>query len=115
MIFFSKIEDPRVDRTKLHLLGDIITIALCSICGAEGLRRDGGVGNDNHEWFPTFLALPNGIPSHDTISRLFSVLDNQSFQEACLDWFRGVEALIPETFIAIGGKTLRGSSRKGAT
>ena len=40
---FSKLEDPRVDRTKLHLLGDIIAIALCAIIsGAEGLRRDGG-------------------------------------------------------------------------
>ena len=112
---FSKLEDPRVDRTKLHLLGDIIAIALCAIIsGAEGWEEMKDFGNENHEWFCSFLALPNGIPSRDTISRLFSVLDNQSFQAACMDWFRRVKALIPETVIAIDGKTLRGSSRKSA-
>ena len=112
---FSKLEDPGVDRTKLHLIEDIITIALCAvICGAEGWEEMEDFGNDNHEWFSNFLALPNGIPSHDTISRLFSVLDNQSFQAACMDWFRRVKALIPETVIAIDGKTLCGLSRKGA-
>ena len=112
---FSKLEDPRVDRTKLHLIEDIITIALCAvISGAEGWEEMEDFGNENHEWFSTFLALPNGIPSHDTISRLFSVLDNQSFQASCMDCFRRVKALIPETVIAIDGKTLCGSSRKGA-
>ena len=111
---FSKLEDPRVDRTKLHLIEDIITIALCAvISGAEGWEEMEDFGNENQEWFSTFLALPNGIPSHDTISRLFSVLGNQSFQASCMDWFRRVKALIPETVIAIDGKTLCGSSRKG--
>ena len=67
------------------------------ISGAQGWEEMEDFRNDNREWFCSFLALPNGIPSHDTISRLFSVLDNQPFQEACMDWFRRVKELIPET------------------
>jgi hypothetical protein len=70
---FSQMEDPRIERTKLHQLIDIITIAICAvICGADTWVDIESYGRAKHEWLKQFLELPNGIPSHDTISRLFS-------------------------------------------
>lgn len=110
---FKELKDPRVDRTKKHLLLDIIAIAICAvICGAEGWEEIEDFGKARQDWFSNFLELPNGIPSHDTFSRVFGVLKPLTFQESCMKWFRKVQALLPETVIAIDGKTLRGSARK---
>lgn len=110
---FGSIEDPRVDRTKKHLLLDIIALGLCAvISGAEGWEEIEDFGQAHFAWFDGFLSLPNGIPSHDTIARVFSALKPSEFQKACMSWFEQVRALEPETVIALDGKTLRGSSRK---
>jgi hypothetical protein len=64
---FSAIEDPRLDRTKLHQLIDIITITLCAVIGGAETWSDIELfGNCKYDWFKSFLELPNGIPSHDT-------------------------------------------------
>ena len=110
---FKELKDPRVDRTKKHLLLDIVAIAVCAvICGAEGWEEIEDFGKARQEWFSNFLELPNGIPSHDTFSRVFGALKALEFQESCMKWFRQIQVLLPETVIAIDGKTLRGSARK---
>jgi len=109
---FSNLEDPRVDRTKKHLLLDIVAIAICGVLsGAESWEEMEDFAKENEEWFSRFLLLPHGIPSHDTISRVFSVLDPQAFQESCLVWLKRIAKLLPETVIPIDGKSLRGSKR----
>jgi DDE_Tnp_1-associated len=60
---FAQVEDPRMERTKLHRLRDIIILA---ICGAEGWVEIEEFGKAKKAWFTELLALPNGIPSHDT-------------------------------------------------
>jgi hypothetical protein len=68
---FSKVSDPRVERTKEHKLIDIIAIAICAvICGAEGWTDIELFGKSKLAWLKTFLELPNGIPSHDTFGRV---------------------------------------------
>lgn len=63
---FGGLEDPRMERTKKHMLLDIIAIAICAvIAGAEGGEEIEDFGNERAEWLAGFLALPNGIPSHD--------------------------------------------------
>lgn len=80
---FAAVEDPRVERTKQHRLVDIITIAVCGvICGAEGWVEIEEFGKAKAAWFHSWLALPNGIPSHDTFGRVFARLDPKQF-EAC--------------------------------
>jgi predicted transposase YbfD/YdcC len=115
-IFFScfdNLEDPRVNRTKKHLLLDIIPIAICAvIAGCEHWEEIEDFGNDHESWFKEFLTLENGIPSHDTFSRVFSILNPSAFQEACMNWLKMVHELLPESVIAIDGKTIRGSARK---
>jgi hypothetical protein len=54
---------------------DILVIALCAtISGAEGFNDIELYGKNKEEWLRTFLALPNGIPSHDTFNRVFASL-----------------------------------------
>ena len=110
---FSDLPDPRVDRTKLHLLIDIVTIALCAvICGAETYEEMETFGESKHEWLATFLELPNGIPSHDTFRRVLMRLNPQEFESRFLTWVSCVADLTQGEIVSIDGKTLRGSRSK---
>ena len=73
---FATLTDPRTARGREHRLIDILTITLCAvICGADDWVAVATFGETKEEWLRTFLALPNGIPSHDTFGRVFRLLD----------------------------------------
>ena len=111
---FGRIQDPRIDRQKLHLLLDILVIAICaSICGADKWEDVEAFGKTKKDWFKTFLELPNGIPSHDTFNRVFNLLDPVEFQNSFLGWISAVSRLIKGQVIAIDGKVLRRSHDRG--
>jgi predicted transposase YbfD/YdcC len=63
---------------------------------------------------PNFLALPNGIPSHDTMERVFARLDPRVFQTCFRQWMAALSGVLNLEQIAIDGKTLRGSRRAAA-
>ena len=110
---FATLTDPRVDRTKEHLLLDIVLIAICAVvCGADGWVEVAEFGETKQEWFSRFLQLPNGIPSHDTFGRVFAALDATEFQRCFLEWVQAVHVLTAGQVIAIDGKTLRRSHDK---
>ena len=110
---FSKVEDPRVDRTKLHKLMDILVIAICAvICGADNWEEVELFGKAKEKWFKTFLELPNGIPSHDTFWRVFAKLDPEQFQQSFVSWISSVSEITDGQVIAIDGKILRRSHDK---
>lgn len=107
---FSKVADPRKDRTKDRKLIDIIAIAICAvICGSEGWTDIENFGNSKVVWLKTFLELPHGIPSHDTFGRVFGMLDAQQFQLAFWEWVWAVNDIIQGQIVNIDGKCLRGS------
>jgi predicted transposase YbfD/YdcC len=107
---FGKLEDPRIDRTKLHLLSDIVTIAICGvICDADGWVDIENYGTAKYDWLKTFLALPNGIPSHDTFGRVFARIDPTQFQNCFIRWMRNIYRLTNGEVVPIDGKTLRHS------
>jgi len=107
---FATLEDPRVERTKLHPLLSIITIALCAvICGAESWDDIAEFGEATAEWLTSFLDLPHGIPSHDTFNRVFAALDPKQFQACFAAWMTAVAEALPTQVIAVDGKTVRGS------
>src|SRR6185503_16559980 len=82
-----ELPDPRVERTKLHKLEDILVIAICALlCGADSFEDMEVFGDAKEEWFRTFLELPHGIPSHDTFNRLFAALDPEQFLESFMKW-----------------------------
>lgn len=107
---FSALEDPRVDRTKRHLLQDIVTIAICAVlCGADGWVSVALFGQRQEAWLRTFLRLPNGIPSHDTFGRVFSALDPDAFRQCFINWVAAVSPRCEREIVAVDGKTLRRS------
>ncbi len=106
---FAQVEDPRVERTKRHRLGDIIILAICGvICGAEGWVEIEEFGKAKEAWFTELLKLPNGIPSHDTFGRVFAQIDPKQFEASFFQWVQGLTSTI-QGVIAIDGKTLRRS------
>ena len=105
---FRQLPDPRVRRTRRHALEDILVITLCAvICGADDWAAIARFGRAKRTWFRGFLALPHGIPSHDTFGRVFAALDPEAFKTAFLAWVATVADLLPGDVIAIDGKTLR--------
>lgn len=109
-IHFSDLSDPRIDRTKKHLLTDILFIAVCTIiCGGEGFTDMALFGRSKEDWLRKFLELPYGIPSHDTFRRLFSILDPEAFGECFTRWSQALHEATNGEVIALDGKTVRHS------
>ena len=106
----GEVPDPRRERTKLHRLVDILVIAVCAtICAAETWEEIAEFGQAKESWFKKFLALPNGIPSHDTFRRVFLRLNPKQFQEAFVTWVRGAAEMTDGEVVAIDGKQARGA------
>ena len=107
---FQTLEDPRIERTKKHPLLDILVIAVCTLLtGGEGFQDMELFGKSKQAWLRTFLALPHGIPSHDTFGRVFARLNPQRFQECFLSWTRAVAQFTHGTLISLDGKTVKAS------
>lgn len=108
------IEDPRRDLGKKHQLVDLLVISLLStICGGEDWTDMEDFGESHLDFLQSFLELPNGIPSHDTFRRVFSIIKPKEL-EKCLAILldkigKGISA---GEVIAIDGKSLRGSLSK---
>lgn len=84
---FAELPDPRIDRCTRHALFDVVTVALCAVvCGADTWVDVAEFGRSKEPWLRTVLALPNGIPAHDTFGRVFAALDPAAFEAAFLGW-----------------------------
>src|SRR5512142_1714082 len=107
---FAELTDPRIDRSRLHELLDIVTIAICAVvAGADSREHIEQFARAKHDWLKTFLALPNGVPSHDTFARVFARLDPGEFQRCFLGWIGALQEATGRRVIAIDGKSLRRS------
>jgi predicted transposase YbfD/YdcC len=112
---FYTIPDPRTGNNRWHLIGDIVIIAICSIlCGARGWLGIEAIAKSKKKWFQKFLLLPNGIPSHDTYSRIFAVLDPQILQERLAQWASEMHRLVEGSTVAIDGKALKRSFNRAS-
>jgi len=108
--YFAKLKDPRRAHRRRHHLQDIIVIALCAvIAGAQDWQEIATFGIKRRDWLARFLALPNGIPSHDTFERVFDRLQPQAFQACFRAWVEAISSALKIKHVAIDGKTLRGS------
>jgi predicted transposase YbfD/YdcC len=109
----SIIPDPRIERGKKHLLVDILLLCIIAmVCGVESVEDITFFGETHLNWLKQYLALPNGIPSADTILRVLARIDSKKFEECFLSWTRGYfqERVKPGSVIAIDGRTARGSA-----
>lgn len=114
---FGELEDPRIERTKLHPLINLITIALCAIIsGADDWVAIEAYGRTKEEFLRSMLDLSHGISSHDTFRRVFGLRDPEQSQAKFLCWVQNIKQLTKGEVVAIDGKRLRGSrqSTKGA-
>jgi predicted transposase YbfD/YdcC len=107
---FAPLADPRNPTQRRHILLEMIVIAIAAILGgAEGWAAIAQFGRCKEAWFRQFLTLPNGIPSHDTFGRVFSLIEPAAFQACFRCWAESIRELIPAEVIAVDGKTLRHS------
>jgi predicted transposase YbfD/YdcC len=120
---FADLPDPRREQGRIHRLDEIVFIATCAVlCGADSWEQIADYAHSKIDWFKTFLALPGGVPSHDTFRRVFCLLDPLAFQGCFYAWMtelmerQGLTPLAtdpPELRpIAIDGKAQRGSARR---
>lgn len=110
---FGGIPDPRVQGRCAYPLLEIITIALCAvIAGSDSWTEVETFGKSKESWLRQFLALENGIPSHDTFGDVFRALDAEAFQRSFMRWVKQVFTVTQGQVIAIDGKTVRRSHDK---
>jgi len=113
---FADLPDPRIDRTKLHPLADILVLALCAVIGgAESWPDIEAFGHAKRDFFKRFLALPNGIPSHDTFRRVFAALSPARFAACFSSWMAALCDACGLVPIAVDGKALRRSPKATAS
>src|SRR4051795_116163 len=111
---FAELPDPRSGNARRHKLLDVLTIALtASICGAESCVDFADFARDREALFREFLELPGGVPSHDTFSRLFRLLDPAAFA-TCFASFLDNLGQDGTGVVAIDGKTMRRSFDRAA-
>jgi len=110
---FSVITDPRRTCGKLHKLEKVLTLTvLAIISGSESWVDVEEFGKCHDEWLSTFMDLENGIPSHDTIGRIFGILDPDEFQKCFISWVETLRQPISREIVSVDGKTLRRSFDK---
>ena len=115
---FAALTDPRCPHApnSRHLLMDILIIAVCAvISGAEGWEDIEEYGQSQAEWFADLLALPYGIPGHDTFRRVLSRLDPEEFTQCFIAWTQALSEASGGDIVAIDGKTLRHSFDQATT
>jgi len=107
---FGAVADPRCRGKVEHRLTDILVIAVCAVIAcAESWNDIALYGRSKLAWLRTFLALPNGIPSHDTFRRVFMLIDPEAFEAGFSAWAGSLAAGFEREVVAIDGKTLRRS------
>lgn len=108
--FFGDVSDPRTGNFIKHKLHDMMVIAvLAIICGADGWVQVAFWGRCKARWLGTFLDLPGGIPSHDTFTRVFSLIDPDRFERCFLNWMAAVVELSEGRLVSLDGKAIRRS------
>jgi len=113
--YFASMPDYRVERTKRHLLEDIVFITIAAVVsGADGWNSIESFGKARKEWLLHFLELPNGIPSHDTFNRFYAALDPKVFEQCFMKWISSLVTIIDGEVISLDGKTIRGAKKYGS-
>src|SRR3954452_21456484 len=115
MEHFENLTDPRMERRKLHKLHDIIFITIAAVvCGCDEWNDIEEFGQIRYDWLKTILELPNGIPSHGTFNRVFSLLDPKELQQCFTSWVQAVAKVTEGSIISLDGKRMCNSGEDGS-
>jgi predicted transposase YbfD/YdcC len=113
---FADLKDPRVDRTKLHPLINVLVMALSgAIAGAGGWDELALFARGHLSWFATVLEVQNGAPSADTFRRVFEALDPRELEGALERWISDVSKSFAGEVVAIDGKSLKAAIKKAGS
>jgi predicted transposase YbfD/YdcC len=106
---FEELDDPRDGET--YPLGEIVVLVVCAtLSGADTFVAVKEFGESRLDWLRGLLPYEDGIPSHDTLSRVFRRIDPEQFEECFRTWTREAYEQTDGEVIAIDGKTLCGSA-----
>jgi predicted transposase YbfD/YdcC len=110
---FQDLADPRREHLRLHSLWDIVGMTICAVvCGCDTVVEIHEYASKKSDFLRTFLDLENGVPSHDTIGRVFSLLNPEQFRACFASWTESLAQAVAGRVIAIDGKTLRRAHAK---
>lgn len=108
--YFGELPDPRSGQNVRHPLLSVVSIAICAlICGADNWVDVEMFGHAKRGWLESFLALPHGIPSHDTFGRVFRYLNPEAFAASFQAWTEALCQLTAGEVVAVDGKQVRRS------
>jgi predicted transposase YbfD/YdcC len=111
--FFFELDDPRRDGSCYHVLSDIVMIVLCGyLADCEGFEEIHDYAVDKQSLLEEFLELPCGIPSHDTLNRVFRLLDPDQLEAILLQWGKTIVGLLADKHLIVDGKQLGGTRSK---
>ena len=110
IVLFDKIEDPRLERHRRYSIGEIFFLTLCAVLiGVNSWRGTEYFGQERLNWLRKFMPYENGIPSHQTIGRVFSLVKPKVLEVAFVQFMMAMTGQKPHQIVALDGKTLRGS------
>ena len=111
----ENIRDTRQEWKVLHKLHEVVMIVLLALlANADEWELIEDFAYANEEFLRKYLVLENGIPSHDTIQRVMSIIDPDEMQGVNLAWNEIINSKEGEKLkriLNIDGKTIRGSAR----
>jgi predicted transposase YbfD/YdcC len=111
---FEAVPDYRNTKFISYKLSELLVIALCGvISGADDYEEIAEYGLEKEEFLSQFLELENGIPSHDTFTRVFRNMDTKSFENCLVRWSKEILSEIKHYQINIDGKVLRATGKRG--
>lgn len=112
---FSSLEDPRIERRKLHSLESILFLTVCAVLsGCNDWDEIEEYGIEKEGWLKKYVDFPNGIPSHDTINRVIARLKPRELQKSIISWVESVVAQSKHNLVNIDGKRLCNSGENGS-
>ena len=112
MEHLSIVPDPRNRKVKHPLINILFIGLVAALCGADDFVSMAEFGESRKDWFAKFLDLSNGIPSHDRFNAVFSMLKPEFVEASFRAWIEAFQGELKGKYIAIDGKTLRGSFDK---
>ena len=116
MALVTAVDAPRRPQGQYHALEAILlTATLAVICGADSWTEVEFFGHQKQAWLATFLALPHGIPSHDTFGRVFAQLDPRQLEACFSAWVHSLASTLGRQVVPVDGKAVRGSHDEART
>lgn len=111
---FFEIDDPRQEGKCFHQLNDILMIVLCGyLADCEGFEEVHDYACDKQNVLREFLELPFGIPSHDTLNRVFGRLEPTQLETLLTNWGKEIVGLLAQKQLIVDGKQLRATLEAG--